>query len=188
MGRARIDGSQGLGTALACLAIAGLVAWLWSAEGRLLLVMFFGSLVPFSMTWTVLGGAEWRLTFFAYAFYLIAAFWVVDRTVRVVRSALRSSDPKTWAQNRRRQIFRPRRLCSRSCWSPWPGGLLCRTPSPGRSCITQAPPTSLRDLAIDGSLPTAGPPRRRGQCHIAVGRTAWREPQNSAAGSRVRTP
>ena len=70
----------GLGTALACLAVAGLVTWLWSAEGRLLLVMFFGSLVPFSMTWTVLGGAEWRLTFFAYAFYLVAAFSFVDKT------------------------------------------------------------------------------------------------------------
>ena len=78
----------GLGTVLAGLAIAGLVAWLWWPEGRLLLVMFFGSLVPFSMTWTVLGGAEWRLTLFAYAFYLIAAFWVVDKAVRFVRAAL----------------------------------------------------------------------------------------------------
>ena len=97
----------GLGMALAYLAIAGLVAWLWSAEGRLLLVMFFGSLVPFSMTWTVLGGAEWRLTFFAYAFYLIAAFWFVDRTARVVRSALPSREKRSWAQVDRRRIFRP---------------------------------------------------------------------------------
>ena len=53
--------------------------------------MFFGSLVPFSMTWTVLGGAEWRLTLFAYAFYLIAAFWVVDRAVEIVRASARRS-------------------------------------------------------------------------------------------------
>jgi hypothetical protein len=72
------DWCQGLGTVLAGLAIAGLITWLWSPEGRFLLLMFLGSLVPFSMTWTVLGGAEWRLTFFAYAFYLIAAFWFVD--------------------------------------------------------------------------------------------------------------
>ena len=95
----------GLGTALACLAIAGLIAWLWSPEGRLLLVMFFGSLVPFSMTWTVLGGAEWRLTFFAYAFYLVAAFWFVDKAVHIARAWLLSSEPRRWAQIPRRQIL-----------------------------------------------------------------------------------
>jgi hypothetical protein len=96
---------QGLGTALAGLAIAGLIAWLWSAEGRLLLVMFFGSLVPFSMTWTVRGGAEWRLTFFAYAFYLVAAFWFVDKAVRVAHAWFLSSDPRKWEQIPRRQIL-----------------------------------------------------------------------------------
>ena len=95
----------GLGTALAWLAIAGLLSWLWSPEGRLLLVMFFGSLVPFSMTWTVLGGAEWRLTFFAYAFYLIAAFWFVDKAVHIARAWLLSSEPRRWAQIPRRQIL-----------------------------------------------------------------------------------
>jgi dolichyl-phosphate-mannose-protein mannosyltransferase len=96
----------GLGTVLAGLAIAGLVAWLWWPEGRLLLVMFFGSLVPFSMTWTVPGGAEWRLTFFAYAFYLIAAFWVVDRVIRFVRAALTTRDRQLWAQITGYQILR----------------------------------------------------------------------------------
>ena len=96
----------GLGTALACLAIAGLFAWLWSPEGRLLLAMFFGSLVPFSMTWTVLGGAEWRLTFFAYAFYLIAAFSVVDKAVRTVRSRLHTHDVRPAAVTRRQVLTR----------------------------------------------------------------------------------
>ena len=72
----------GLGTTVACLAVGGLVAWLWQPDGRLLLFMFLGSLIPFSMTWTVRGGAEWRLTLFAYAFYLIAAFCLVDRVFR----------------------------------------------------------------------------------------------------------
>jgi 4-amino-4-deoxy-L-arabinose transferase-like glycosyltransferase len=72
----------GLGRLLACLSIAGLVAWLWQREGRLLLLMLLGALVPFSVTWTVIGGAEWRLTLFAYAFQLLAAFWVVDKAVR----------------------------------------------------------------------------------------------------------
>ena len=97
----------GLGIALACLAIAGLFSWLWFPEGRLLLVMFFGSLVPFSMTWTVLGGAEWRLTFFAYAFYLIAAFWFVDRSVRGARSLMFARDAKAPAPLPRRRILQP---------------------------------------------------------------------------------
>ncbi len=96
----------GLGTVLACLAITGLVAWLWWPEGRLLLVMFFGSLVPFSMTWTVLGGAEWRLTLFAYAFYLIAAFWVVDKAARLVRSSLVDRGATPWGLVTRHQILR----------------------------------------------------------------------------------
>jgi hypothetical protein len=97
----------GLGTVLACLAITGLVAWLWWPETRLLLVMFFGSLVPFSMTWTVRGGAEWRLTLFAYAFYLVAAFWVVDKAARFARAALNARDAKPWAHLTRSQILRP---------------------------------------------------------------------------------
>ena len=119
----------GLGTVLAGLAITGLVAWLWWPEGRLLLAMFFGSLVPFSMTWTVLGGAEWRLTLFAYAFYLIAAFWVVDKAVRFVRAALVGGDRKAWSQITRRQILRTVASCSRLCSSRVSGRSLCRTPS-----------------------------------------------------------
>ena len=97
---------SGLGTVLGGLAITGLVAWLWWPEGRLLLVMFFGSLVPFSMTWTVLGGAEWRLTLFAYAFYLVAAFWVVDKVIRFVHAALSARDRQLYPQITRHQILR----------------------------------------------------------------------------------
>jgi len=96
----------GLGTALAGLAIAGLVGWLWSPDGRLLLCMFFGALVPFSMTWTVLGGAEWRLTLFAYAFYLVAAFWVVDKAVRFARATIIARDARPWEYVTRRDIVR----------------------------------------------------------------------------------
>ncbi|HKY22370.1 MAG TPA: glycosyltransferase family 39 protein [Vicinamibacterales bacterium] len=97
----------GLGTTLACLAIAGLVAWLFQPEGRLLVAMFFGSLVPFSMTWTVLGGAEWRLTLFAYAFYLVAAFWLVDRSVRLVRATKTHGIATTIVPNGTRAALRP---------------------------------------------------------------------------------
>ena len=46
---------SGVGTVLSYLAVAGLIAWLWLPEGRLMLAMLFGALVPFSMTWTVSG-------------------------------------------------------------------------------------------------------------------------------------
>ena len=73
---------KGLGTLLAVFAILGLIEWLWLGEGRLLLFMLLGALIPFSVTWTVLGGAEWRLTLFIYSFPLLAAFWFVDRVIR----------------------------------------------------------------------------------------------------------
>jgi hypothetical protein len=96
----------GVGWVLSYLAIAGLFAWLWFPEGRLLLVMLFGALVPFSMTWTVPGGAEWRLTLFAYAFYLIAAFCTIDGAVKFARSAIRG-DEKPWRQLTRKQVIQP---------------------------------------------------------------------------------
>jgi hypothetical protein len=55
------------------LAIGGMVAWLFSAEGRMLLVILFASLVPYSLTWNVAGGGEWRFSMHAYPFYLLAA-------------------------------------------------------------------------------------------------------------------
>jgi len=66
-----------------------------------MLVMLFGALVPFSMTWTVIGGAEWRLTLFAYAFYLIAAFWILERAVRFARVRLLNRNPEPQRQSRR---------------------------------------------------------------------------------------
>lgn len=97
----------GLGTLLAGLAIGGMAGWLWIPEGRLLLVMFLGSLVPFSMTWTVIGGAEWRLTLFAYAFYLIAAFWFVEALVDLARSGMARWRTRDWPRLSGRQALRP---------------------------------------------------------------------------------
>jgi hypothetical protein len=68
--------------------------------------MFFVSLIPFSMTWTVLGGAEWRLTLFAYSFYLVAAFWLVDRVARFVRATVIARDTAPWEYVTRREILR----------------------------------------------------------------------------------
>ena len=96
----------GLGAVLSYLAIAGLVAWLWLPEGRLMLLMLFGGLAPFSMTWTVRGGAEWRLTLFAYAFYLIAAFWIIEKAARFGHARLLNRHHESWPQISRRQVTR----------------------------------------------------------------------------------
>lgn len=74
-----------LGEILSWLALAGMFGWLWDRTGRFLLLMLFTALIPFSVTWTVPGGAEWRLTLFAYPFYLLAAFWVLHRLAQAVQ-------------------------------------------------------------------------------------------------------
>jgi hypothetical protein len=90
---------SGLGRVLSWMAVAGMVAWLWHPDGRFVLVMFMGALVPFSATWPVRGGAEWRLTLFAYSFYLVAAFSLAEKGLgRLFRatSAKKGVDPFSW--------------------------------------------------------------------------------------------
>jgi len=91
----------GLGRVLSWLAIAGLAAWLWQPSGRLLLLMLGGSLVPYMLTWATSGGGEWRFTLHAYPFYLLAAFWVLDRGVRAARAGVREGATESWARFRR---------------------------------------------------------------------------------------
>jgi hypothetical protein len=61
----------GAGAALSWLALAGLLSWPFSANGRLLLVVLFSSMAPYALTWNVAGGGEWRFTMHAYPFYLV---------------------------------------------------------------------------------------------------------------------
>jgi Dolichyl-phosphate-mannose-protein mannosyltransferase len=89
---------SGLGRILSWFAIGGVIGWLWHRDGRLLLCMLLGSLIPFSATWTVRGGAEWRLTLFAYSFYLVAAFWCLEQIAR-----------------RRVLLVRPRHILATAC-------------------------------------------------------------------------
>jgi hypothetical protein len=84
------------GDVLSWLAMAGLIAWLLSANGRMLLVILFGSLVPYSLTWNVAGGGEWRFTMHAYPFYLLAAM----SAVRVLWHGLARLSRKPWRANR----------------------------------------------------------------------------------------
>ncbi len=69
-----LDGwMQGTRTILWWLSIAGLLRWIFLPEGRLMLVILVGSLVPYALTWNVAGGSEWRFTMHAYPLYLAAA-------------------------------------------------------------------------------------------------------------------
>jgi hypothetical protein len=65
----------GLGTFAACASLSGLVIWLFSPRGRLMLVILLTSLVPFAFTWNVGGGGEWRFTMHAYPIYIVAAVY-----------------------------------------------------------------------------------------------------------------
>jgi hypothetical protein len=77
------------GSVLRWLALVGLTGWLFSPDGRLLLVVLVSSLVPYSLTWNVAGGGEWRFTMHAYPFYLLAAMYAVDLLWRGATALLR---------------------------------------------------------------------------------------------------
>ena len=85
-----------LGPLLAALALAGLAAWIATAQGRLLLIVLASSLLPYSMTWKL--GADWRFTEHAYPFFLVAAPSAIWLAVLASQALLSSS----WAVNRRR--------------------------------------------------------------------------------------
>jgi hypothetical protein len=68
----------GIGRVLSWLAIGGLLASPFFADGRMLLVILFGSLLPYAFTWNVAGGGEWRFTMHAYPFYVLAALSVLE--------------------------------------------------------------------------------------------------------------
>jgi hypothetical protein len=69
---------HGIGRVLSWLAIGGLLASSFFADGRMLLVLLFGSLLPYAFTWNVAGGGEWRFTMHAYPFYILAALSCVE--------------------------------------------------------------------------------------------------------------
>ncbi len=62
----------GVGVWLSRLSVVGLVMFLFSGAGRILLVGLLAVLLPYSFTFGILGGGEWRFTMPAYPFYLIA--------------------------------------------------------------------------------------------------------------------
>src|SRR5205814_1285709 len=89
-----------LSDVLKVCAIAGLLLFLGSPNGRLLLVLLFSSLVPYAFTWNVGGGGEWRFTMHVYPMYLIAAVyapWFLWRTA----SSLRRGEERWMIRSRR---------------------------------------------------------------------------------------
>jgi len=84
--------ARGAGRVLSWLAIVGLVTWLFFPDGRLLLVILCGSLLPYAFTWNIGTGGVWRFTMHAYPLYLLAAVSAVDAAGRGAIGAWR--EPK----------------------------------------------------------------------------------------------
>ncbi len=82
------DVSPWLPRPLRIAAVAGLVLFLRSRQGRLLLLVLLTSLLPYAFTWPILGGAEWRFTMHAYPFYLVAAGLALTSAAAWARRAL----------------------------------------------------------------------------------------------------
>jgi hypothetical protein len=78
--------SPWVGRILSVAAVAGLILFLGSPAGRLLLLVLVSSLLPYAFTWEVPGGAEWRFTMHALPFYLIAACLALTRAAALARA------------------------------------------------------------------------------------------------------
>ena len=77
---------------IAWASLFGLIGWVFSPAGRRLLLLTACALVPFSFTWGVPGGSEYRFTLLAYPIYLAAAGWFVTRGVALRRGTTSLSD------------------------------------------------------------------------------------------------
>jgi hypothetical protein len=77
------------GPSLEGAALVGLLFFIWSDSGRLLLVVLAGSMLPYAFTWRLL--SDWRFTEHTYPFYLLAAGFAIREIVTMaVPSTLRA--------------------------------------------------------------------------------------------------
>lgn len=83
----------GAGAVTMAIAAVGLASLMFSAPGRLLLVILLGSLVPYMLTWNVGGGGAWRFTMPAYPIFLVAAACAVVGAGRGIRTLTRVPSP-----------------------------------------------------------------------------------------------
>ena len=63
----------GTSRVLSSLSIIGLLRWAFLPEGRMMLIVLIGSLLPYGWTWNIAGGSEWRFTMHAYPIYFAAS-------------------------------------------------------------------------------------------------------------------
>ena len=73
---------ESVGTWLSRAAMVGLLLFMGSASGRLLLVVLAGSMLPYAFTWRVT--ADWRFTEHTYPFYLLAAGLAIQEIASLV--------------------------------------------------------------------------------------------------------
>jgi hypothetical protein len=71
-----------VGRWLSRAAVVGLLFFLASASGRLLLVLLAGSMLPYAFTWRV--ASDWRFTEHTYPFYLLAAAYAVQQLLMLL--------------------------------------------------------------------------------------------------------
>jgi hypothetical protein len=86
----------GLGTSIEILAIVGLFAFVWSPQGRFILLALFASLVPYIFTWRVPNFGlvhHFRYTLHAYPIQLIAAALVLVTAAQLLWSLTSRARP-----------------------------------------------------------------------------------------------
>lgn len=93
-----------LGPALMWLSVIGLVGMLASAPGRLVLIVLAASLVPYAMTWRLIG--DWRFTMHAYPILLLAAALPLVSLAYVMHPEQWRAHRREWPPERRWWITR----------------------------------------------------------------------------------
>jgi hypothetical protein len=81
------------------LTLIGLLAFLGSRPGRLLVAVLVTSTLPYAFTWEVPGGAEWRFTAHTYPFYFVAIALLLEHASRLLDPAqARAFARDTWSR------------------------------------------------------------------------------------------
>lgn len=74
-----------LGPMLSVASALGLASWALRRDGRFLLLLLAGLVLPYAMIWKIPGGNSWRYTLPVYPLYLVAACALLGRVVAFVR-------------------------------------------------------------------------------------------------------
>ncbi len=85
---------------LRALSALGMIFAVWTATGRLLLILLTTSLLPYALTWTVGGGGEWRFTEHAYPFYLVFATSAIAVVYRWGIALVSDESARRWVLSR----------------------------------------------------------------------------------------